>query len=57
MLSRLPGKISRCDVDFVKCRQEVLPLSVYVGQKLFRSSRSCLSASEISVPGKNFRVI
>ena len=25
--SRLPGKVSRCNVDFVKCKQEVFPLS------------------------------
>ena len=27
MFSRLPGKVSRCDVDFVKRKQNVLPLS------------------------------
>ena len=27
MFSRLPGKVSRGDVDFVKCEQEVFPLS------------------------------
>ena len=27
MFSRLPGKVSRCDVDFVKCKQKVFPLS------------------------------
>ena len=27
MFSRLPGKVSRCDVDFVKCKQTVFPLS------------------------------
>ena len=25
MFSRLPGKVSRCDVDFVKCKQKVFP--------------------------------
>ena len=25
--SRFPGKVSRCDVDFVKCKQKVFPLS------------------------------
>ena len=38
MFSRLPGKVSRGDIDFVKCKQR-------------------LSASEISVPGKIFRLI
>ena len=27
MFSRLPGKVSRCDVDFVKCKEKVFPLS------------------------------
>ena len=27
MFSRLPGKVSRGDVDFVKCKQNVFPLS------------------------------
>ena len=27
MFSRLPGKVSRYDVDFVKCKQKVFPLS------------------------------
>ena len=27
MFSRLPGKVSRGDVDFVKCKQKVFPLS------------------------------
>ena len=27
IFSRLPGKISRCDVNFVKCKQKVFPLS------------------------------
>ena len=27
MFSRLPGKVSRCDVDFVKCKHKVFPLS------------------------------
>ena len=27
MFSRLPGKVSRGDVDFVKCNQKVFPLS------------------------------
>ena len=26
MFSRLPGKVSRGDVDFVKCKQKVFPL-------------------------------
>ena len=27
MFSRLPSKVSRRDVDFVKCKQKVFPLS------------------------------
>ena len=27
MFSRLPGKVSHCDVDFVKCKQKFFPLS------------------------------
>ena len=27
MFSRLPGKVSRGDVDFVKCKRKVFPLS------------------------------
>ena len=27
MFSRLPGKVSRGDVDFVKCKQKIFPLS------------------------------
>ena len=27
MFSRLPGKVCRCVVDFVKCKQKVFPLS------------------------------
>ena len=27
MISPLPGKVSRCDVDFVKCKQKAFPLS------------------------------
>ena len=61
MFSRLPGKVSCCDVDFVKCKQKVFPLSgescVHMRQKLSRSPRSRLSASEMSLPGKTFRLI
>ena len=36
MFSRLPGKVFRGDVDFVKCKQKVFPLSgkvvfIYIG--------------------------
>ena len=27
MFSRLPGEVSPCDADFVKCKQKVFPLS------------------------------
>ena len=61
MFSRLPGKVSRGDVDFVKCKQKVFPLSgkvVFIwDKKLSRSPRSRLSSSEISVNGKTFRLI
>ena len=49
MLSRLPGKVSRCDVDFVNRK-----FSRLAGIYISRSPRSRLSASEISVPGKTF---
>ena len=57
MFSRLPGKVSRCDVDLVKCKQKVFPLSgivVFLRQQLSWSPRSRLPASEISVPGETF---
>ena len=56
MFSRMPGKVSRCDVDFVKCKQKVFPLSVCVHMRkiLSRSPTSRLSASQVSVPGKTF---
>ena len=68
MFSRLPGKVSRCDVDFIKCKQKVFPLSgkvVFIWDKNYlghrdlacQQARSRLSASEISVPGKTFRPI
>ena len=47
MFSRLPGKVSRCDVDFVKCNQKVFSPS---GKVVF-------IWDIISVPGKTFRPI
>ena len=62
MFSRLPGKVSRCDVDLVKCKRKVFPLSgkvMFIWDKnyLGHRDRSRLSAGEISVPGKTFRPI
>ena len=57
MLSRIPDKVSRSDVDFVKCRQKfvlIWDICAHVGQKLSRLPRSRLSASEISYSGKRF---
>ena len=42
MFSRLPGKVSRGDVDFVKCKQKVFPLSgkvVFIWHKNYLSHR------------------
>ena len=42
MFSRLPGKLSRCDVDFVKCKQNVFPLSgkvVFIWDKNYLGHR------------------
>ena len=42
MFSRLPGKISRGDVDFVKCKQKVFPLSgkvVFIWDKNYLGHR------------------
>ena len=59
---RLPGKVSLGDVDFVKCKQNVFPLSgkvVFIWDKNYLGHRdlNCLSSSEISVNGKTFRLI
>ena len=42
MFSRLPGKVSRCDVDFVKGKQKVFPLSgkvVFIWDKNYLGHR------------------
>ena len=42
MLSFLMGKVSRCDVNFVKCKQVVFPLSqkvVFISDKNYLSHR------------------
>ena len=42
MFSRLPGKVSRGDVDFVKCKQKVFPLSgkvVFIWDKNYLGHR------------------
>ena len=42
MCSHLQGKVSRCDVDFVKCKQKVFPLSgkaVFIWDKNYLGNR------------------
>ena len=61
IFSRLSGKVSRCEVGFVKCKK-VFPLSAklcsYETKMILDwSPKSRLSASEISVPGKTFHLI
>ena len=56
MFSRLPGKVSRCDVDFVKCKQKVFPLSgkvVFIWDKNYLGHRdlACQQA-RCRYPGK-----
>ena len=51
MFSRLLGKVSRCDVDFVKCKQKVFRLA----EKLCSYETKTISVTEISLsqyPGK-----
>ena len=45
MFSPLPGKVSRGDVDFVKCKQKVFPLS---GKVVFIWDKKIISVTEIS---------
>ena len=57
MFSRLLGKVSRYDVDFVKCKQKVFPLS---GKLVFTWDKNYLGHRDLacqSVPGKTFRPI
>ena len=44
MFSRLPGKVSRCDVDFVTCKQKVFPLS---GKVVFTWDRNYLGHRDL----------
>ena len=58
MFSRLPGKVSRCDVDFVKYKQKVFPLSgkvVFIRDKNYLGHRdlACQQARS-RYPGKLF---
>ena len=58
MFSRLPGKVSRCDEDFVKCKQKVFPLSwkvVLIWDKNYLCHRdlACQQARS-RYPGKLF---
>ena len=53
MFSRLPGKVSRCDVDFVKCKQKIFSLSgkvVFIWDKndLGQRDLACQQASSRS---------
>ena len=51
MFSRLPGKFSRCDVDFVKCKQKVFPLSrkvVFIWDRNYLGHRDLACQQAIS---------
>ena len=55
---RLPGKVSRCDADFIKCKQKVFPLS---GKVVFIWDRNYLGHRDLACqqarsryPGKLF---
>ena len=48
MFSRLLGKVSRCDVNFVKCKQKVFPLS----RKVEFIWHKIISVTEISSVSK-----
>ena len=55
MFSRLPGRVSRCDADFVKCKQKVFLLSgkvVFIWDKndLGHRDRACQQARSRSGP-------
>ena len=58
MFSRLPGKVSRYDVDqFLKSKQKVFPLS---GKVVFIWDKNYLGHRDLacqSMPGKTFRPI
>ena len=49
IFSRLPGKVSCFDVDFVKCKQKVFPLS---GKVVFIYGIKIISDTEISLVSK-----
>ena len=58
MFSRSPGKVSRCDVDFVRCKQKVFPLS---GKVMFIWDRNYIGHRDLTrqqarsrYPGKLF---
>ena len=58
MFFRLAGKVSRCDVDFVECKQKVFPLSgkvVFIWDKNYLGHRdlACQQARS-RYPGKLF---
>ena len=55
---RLPGIVSHCDVDFVKCQQKVFPLSgkvVFIWDKYYLGHRD-LTCQQVRsrYPGKLF---
>ena len=58
IFSRLPGKVSSCDVDFVKCKQKVFSLSgkvvfIWDGNNLGHQEVACQQARS-RYPGKLF---
>ena len=54
MFSRLPRKVSRGDVDFVKCKQKVFPLS---GKVVFIWDKNYLGNSFLRRNGMNKRLL
>ena len=56
MFSRLPGKVSRGDVEFVKCKQKVFPLGgkvVFIWDKNYLGHRD-LACHQARSTGKRF---
>ena len=51
MFSRLPGKVSCCDIDFVKCKQNVFR---DLAGKLCSYETKIISVTEISPVSKRF---
>ena len=53
MFSRLPGKVSHGDVDFVKCKQKVFPLS---GKVVFIWDKNYLGHRDLACHQARFRL-